>query len=158
MPNVGEQVPDFALPNQDGKTVRLSDYRDKKVVIFSFPKAGSLGCTIQACAFRDEFPKVEGANAVILGISSDKPEDLKKWKQAQKLQYDLLSDPNHVVLDAWDAWGNSLLGGIIKMQSARRSYWVIDENGVLIDAQLGVSPKDSVTKALRALKQTARVS
>ncbi len=151
MPNIGEQVPEFALPNQDGKTVRLSDFRGKKVVIFSFPKANSMGCTMQACAFRDQFPKIENVNAVVLGISGDQPADLKAWKDAQKLQYDLLSDPNHTVLDAWNSWGNTLFG-LIKMDTAKRSYWVIDENGVLIDMQINVGPKESVDKVLRALQ------
>lgn len=150
MLTVGQPVPDFELPNQDGEMIKLSDYRGKNVVIFAFPKANTMGCTMQACAFRDAFPQLESANAVVFGISSDNQDDLAGWKAAKNLQYDLLSDPDHKLLDAWDAWGLDLK--IIKLPvGATRSYWVIDENGVLIDQQIGVGPKDSLTKALEAL-------
>jgi len=150
MLDIGQPVPDFELPNQDGEMIKLSDYRGKRVVIFSFPKANSLGCTMQACAFRDAFPQIESSNAVVFGLSADNQDDLAGWKAAKNLQYDLLSDPDHVVLDAWDAWGLDLK--LIKLPvGATRSYWVIDENGILIDQQVGVGPKDSLKKALKAL-------
>ncbi len=150
MPKVGEQAPDFELPNQDGKPTRLSDYRGKKVVIFAYPKAGTSGCTTQACGFRDEFPKVEAGNAVILGLSPDAPKDNLKWKQAENLPYDLLSDEDHQVLEAWGAWGERSMYGKTYM-GVIRSHWVIDENGVVIDEQLGVSPTDSVKKAVASI-------
>ena len=105
MPAIGQPAPDFELPNQDGKPVRLGDFRGKKVVLFAYPKADTPGCTTQACGFRDHFPRIETKNAVVLGISPDQPEDLLKWKQKQSLPYDLLSDPEHKVLEAWGAWG-----------------------------------------------------
>ena len=100
MPDIGEQAPDFELKNQNGQTVKLSDYRGKKVVLFAFPKAGTSGCTTQACGLRDEFPQIESANATVLGLSPDMPEELLKWKQDENLPYDLLSDPDHAVLEA----------------------------------------------------------
>lgn len=157
MVNIGEQAPDFALPNQDGKVIRLGDLRGKKVVIFAFPQANTAGCTIQACAFRDDFPQIEAENAVVLGISTDGQKALKSWKQNRKLPYDLLSDPDHAVLDQLNAFGMSLFG-LINIPRTTRSYWVIDENGVIIDGQVGVGPKESAEKALATLKrfQTAR--
>ncbi|MEP6987342.1 MAG: peroxiredoxin [Chloroflexota bacterium] len=131
MPNVGQQAPDFELLNQEGKTVHLSDYRGKKVVIFAFPKANTGGCNAQACAFRDELPRLESQNAVVLGVSTDSVETLKGWKQSKKLQYDLLSDSDHKFLEAWGAWGISVLS-LIKIPMAMRSYWVIDEQGKVI--------------------------
>ena len=150
MPKVGEQAPDFELLNQDGKPTKLSDYRGKKVVIFAYPKAGTSGCTTQACGFRDEFPKVEAGNAVILGLSPDAPKDNLKWKQAENLPYDLLSDEDHQVLEAWGAWGERSMYGKTYM-GVIRSHWVIDENGVVIDEQLGISPTDSVKKAVASI-------
>lgn len=155
MPQIGEQAPDFALTNQDGKTVRLSDYRGQKVVLFAFPKANSAGCNTQACAFRDELPDIQARNAVVLGISSDKPEALKRWKEQRNLGYDLLSDPDHTVLQAWSAWGMDILG-LLKLPTAVRSYWVMDEDGVVIAAQVGIGPKDSVEKALAALNAASQ--
>ncbi len=157
MATIGDMAPDFALPNQDGKIVRLSDFRGKKVVIFAFPQANTAGCTMQACAFRDEFPKIETENAVVLGLSTDREKALKSWHEKRKLPYDLLSDPDHVVLDQLNAFGISLFG-LINIPRATRSYWVIDEKGVIIDGQVGVGPKESAEKALATLKrfQTVR--
>lgn len=150
MPNVGENAPDFTLLNQDGEEVRLSDFRGKRVVLFAYPKAGTSGCTVQACGFRDEFPRIEAANTVVLGLSPDKPKDLLKWKTKESLPYDLLSDPDATVLSAWNAWGEKSMYGK-KYMGVIRSHWVIDENGVVIDAQVGISPKDSVELAVKAL-------
>jgi len=152
MANIGEPAPDFALPNQDGKIIHLSDFRGKKVVIFAFPQANTGGCTMQACAFRDEFPKFESGNAVVLGLSNDPQKALKSWKEKRKLPYDLLSDPDHVVLDQLNCFGMSLFG-IINIRRATRSYWVIDENGVIIDGQVGVGPLESVKKAMATLEK-----
>ena len=73
MPAVGEMAPDFELLNQKGESVKLSDYRGKKVLLFAYPKAGTSGCTTQACGFRDNFARIETADAVVLGISPDEP-------------------------------------------------------------------------------------
>jgi peroxiredoxin Q/BCP len=150
MPTIGQPAPDFELPNQDGKTVKLSDFRGKKVILFAFPKADTPGCTTQACGFRDHFPKIEAGNAVVLGISPDQPEDLLKWKKKQNLPYDLLSDPHHKVLDAWGAWGEKTNYGKTYM-GVIRSHWVIDENGILADEQLKISPEKSVEKGVQAV-------
>lgn len=150
MPQVGEQAPDFELPNQDGKMIKLSDYRGKKVILFAYPKAGTSGCTTQACGFRDEFPKIQADNAVVLGISPDEPKDQLKWKIAENLPYDLLCDVDHQVLEAWGAWGEKSMYGK-KYDGVIRSHWVIDENGVVIDEQLKISPTDSVSKAVSSV-------
>ena len=139
MPTIGQPAPDFELPNQDGQPVKLSGFRGKKVILFAFPKADTPGCTTQACGLRDQFPKIEAGNAVVLGISPDAPPDLLKWKQKQSLPYDLLSDPDHRVLEAWGAWGEKTNYGKTYM-GVIRSHWVIDENGVLADEQLKVTP------------------
>jgi peroxiredoxin Q/BCP len=150
MPKTGEAAPDFELVNQDGKTVKLSDFRGKRVILFAYPKAGTDGCTTQACGFRDEFPKIEAGNAVVLGISPDEPKALKKWKDKENLPYDLLSDPDHKIIDAWGAWGERSMYGR-KFMGVIRSHWVIDENGMILDEQVKISPKDSIKKAVKAL-------
>ena len=87
MPAVGEQVPDFELQNQEGETVKLSDYRGKRVILFAYPKAGTGGCTTQACGFRDSYPKIEADNAIVLGISPDEPSANKKWKEKENYKH-----------------------------------------------------------------------
>jgi peroxiredoxin Q/BCP len=147
MPNIGEQAPDFALPNQDGKTVKLSDFRGKKVILFAYPKADTEGCTKQACGLRDNFPRIEAGNAVVLGLSPDPQDALRKWKDKIKLPYDLLSDLDHKVLEEWGAWGEKVNYGK-KYMGVIRSHWVIGEDGKVVDTQLKISPEDSVEKAV----------
>ncbi|GAB1422259.1 thioredoxin-dependent thiol peroxidase [Anaerolineales bacterium] len=150
MPKIGDLAPDFELVNQDGKLVKLSDFRGKKVILFAYPRAATPGCTTQACGFRDEMPQIDAQGTVVLGISPDVPEDLKAWKEDEKLPYDLLSDPEHRVLEAWGAWGERSLYGR-KFMGVIRSHWVIDEDGKILDQQIKVSPTQSVAKALRVI-------
>jgi peroxiredoxin Q/BCP len=150
MPKANEPAPDFELPNQDGKSVKLSDFRGRRVVLFAFPKAATPGCTTQACGFRDSFPAIEAGNAVVLGISPDPPEALRKWKDAENLPYDLLSDTEHEVLDTWGAWGERSMYGR-KFMGVIRSHWVIGEDGTVLDERIKISPEESVKQATRAL-------
>lgn len=158
MLDIGDQAPDFVLLNQDGKPVRLSDFRGKPVVIFTFPKAGTSGCTKQACVMRDTFPMLEQNDAVIIGISADSPEELKAWQQRERLCYDLLSDPNHDVLEKWGVWGMKVL--LFNLPMANRTLWVLDADGVVHARYVPVSPQESGQRALEALatlpSQTAR--
>ena len=150
MPVVGTIAPDFELLNQDGKSVKLSDFRGQKVLLFAYPKAGTSGCTVQACGFRDNFAKIETSNAIVLGLSPDEPAALAKWITEESLQYDLLSDPEHRVLEAWDAWGERSMYGK-KYMGVIRSHWIIGEDGAVLDAQVKVSPKKSIESALKFL-------
>ena len=150
MPAIGDMAPDFELRNQRGETVKLSDYRGRKVLLFAYPKAGTSGCTAQACGFRDNFAQIETAEAVVLGLSPDEPDALAKWIEDENLQYDLLSDPEHQVLEAWQAWGERSMYGK-KYMGVIRSHWIIGEDGVVLDEQLKISPKKSIEKALKFL-------
>lgn len=151
MPAIGTPAPDFELMNQDNQPVRLSNFRGRKVILFAFPRADTPGCTTQACGFRDSLPRFETSNAVVLGISNDPPADLAKWKAKENLPYDLLSDPDHQVLEAWGAWGEKVNYGK-KYMGTIRSHWVIDEDGNILDEQIKVSPTDSVERALKAVE------
>lgn len=147
MPAIGTMAPDFELQNQEGKIVKLSDFRGKKVVIFAYPKADTPGCTKQACGFRDNFNKIETSSAVVLGLSPDEPEDLAKWKKKENLPYDLLADTDHATLEAYGAWGEKTNFGKTYV-GVIRSHWIIGEDGTVLDEQLSVSPEDSVAKAV----------
>lgn len=151
MLEIGQPAPDFELLNQDRKPVRLSDFRGKKVILFAFPRADTPGCTTQACGFRDNLPRFETKNAVVLGISDDSPEDLAKWREKQNFTYDFLSDPDHKVLEQYGAWGEKVSFGK-KSVGTLRSHWVIDENGILIDQWIKISPTDSYEEALKLIE------
>ena len=154
MPDVGKMAPDFALKNQENKLVRLSDCRGKRVIIFAFPKANTYGCNKQACSFRDVFPRIASQNALVFGVSSDSTATLAAWKKRKQLQYDLLSDPEHKMLEAWEAWGIDLK--LFKLPlGATRSYWVIDEKGILVEQKIGARPAESVEKALASVGRLA---
>lgn len=153
---VGQQASDFELLNQDGERIRLSDYRGKKVIVFAFPKANTPGCNAQACGFRDEFFTIRSSRAVVLGISPDSAELLRRWKTQKNLPYDLLSDPDHRVLEQWGAWGITVLGAI-RLPMVNRSMWVIDETGVILDEQINVSPAESVRRALAVVGEVEQL-
>lgn len=148
MPEIGEIAPDFELLNQDGQVTRLSDFRGQTVILFAYPKAATPGCTTQACGLRDAWPTFEAYNATVIGISPDMPEALKAWKEAEKLPYTLVSDPDHQVLEAWGAWGEKSMYGKTYM-GVIRSHWVIDPDGKIMDVQLKISPEKSIEKAVK---------
>lgn len=151
MPKIGDIAPDFELLDQDGKPVKLSDFRGKKVIIFAYPKAATPGCTTQACGFRDNFPRIETSNAVVLGVSPDDVADLKKWKEQEHFQYSLLADPEHKMMEAWGAWGERSMYGKTYM-GVIRSHWVIDEEGRVVDERIKISPEESVKQALNVVE------
>jgi peroxiredoxin Q/BCP len=147
MLNVGDSAPDFELLTDEGKPVKLSDFRGQQVVLFFYPKADTPGCTIQACGFRDNYPVIESAGATVFGISPDQPEELATWRAKLGFPYNLLADPDHKVADAYDVWGEKILYGK-KVIGIIRSHFVIDEAGQVADIQYKVSPEDSVSRAV----------
>ena len=96
--HTGDQMEDFSLQNQDGKTIHLSDYRDSPVILFFYPRADTPGCTLESCGFRDIFKKFQKAGIVVLGISRDTVKAQKKFKEKYELPYDLLADPEMVLI------------------------------------------------------------
>jgi peroxiredoxin Q/BCP len=87
----------------------------------------------------------------VLGLSPDERDALLKWKKKESLPYDLLSDPDHAVLEAWGVWGEKSMYGK-KYMGVIRSHWVIGEDGTILDARIKVSPEDSVALAMKALE------
>lgn len=144
------KAPSFTLKNQDNESVSLSDFKGKRVLLFFFPKADTPGCTIQACGFRDNFPKIEEQNATVIGMSADSPAELKKWKDKQRLPYTLLSDPDHAVATAYGVWDQKSMFGK-KYFGITRSHFIIDEDGNLEVEARKVGPLDSIKKGTKAL-------
>ncbi|MCB0032025.1 MAG: thioredoxin-dependent thiol peroxidase [Anaerolineales bacterium] len=150
MLEVGQMAPDFELLNDEGNSVKLSDYRGQRVVLFFYPKAATPGCTTQACGFRDNFPQIEAAGGTVLGVSPDSVADLAKWRAAENLPYNLLSDPDNEVSQLYNAYGEKSMYGNTYM-GVIRSHFVIDAEGKFEDVQIKVSPKDSINRALKQL-------
>jgi peroxiredoxin Q/BCP len=147
---IGDKAPDFELLNSKEVPVKLSDFLGKRVVLFFYPRAGTSGCTTQACGFRDNFPTFEAANATVVGVSPDEPAALAKWIEKENLPYTLLSDPDHRVADQYGVWGEKSMYGR-KYMGIIRSHFVIDAEGKFEDIQVKVSPKNSVARALTTI-------
>ena len=130
MLKVGDKAPDFTLQNQDENPVSLSDYKNKKVVLWFYPKASTPGWTVEGKGFRDEFQQFEEKNIQLLGCSADPPKKQKKFCEKQKFTYPLLSDETHEMLEAYEAWGKKKFMGREYMGIFRITY-IIDENGII---------------------------
>jgi thioredoxin-dependent peroxiredoxin len=141
---VGDPAPDFALPDEHGAIVRLSDLRGRRVVVYFYPMDDTPGCTIQACGFRDAYPQIEEQNAAVLGISPDGEDSHQAFKSKFDLPFTLLVDADHAVAEAYGAW-NGERGWV------RRSHFIVDEAGNLADVHVGVKADESVQLALEAL-------
>lgn len=128
MPAVGDAAPDFALADQDGKTVKLSDFQGKHVVLYFYPKDDTPGCTKEACGFRDDFAKFTKKGVVILGVSPDDPKSHKKFVDKYELPFNLLADTDKTVCQAYDVWKEKNMYGR-KSMGVERTTFVIGPDG-----------------------------
>lgn len=144
------KAPQFTLLNDQNQPISLADFRGQRVLIFFFPKAGTPGCTVQACGFRDNFPKITEQNATVIGISPDLPAELARWKAQHNLPYTLLSDPNHSVAEAFGVWTERSMFGH-KYMGISRSHFIIDTAGNIEVEEKKVSPLTSVHKGTKSL-------
>ena len=149
-PAIGDLAPEFETTTDTGATVRLADFRGKRVVLYFYPKDDTPGCTTQACGFRDNYPLIEEKNAVVLGVSPDGQKSHQKFRTKFDLPFTLLVDEDHAIAEAYGVWGEKSMYGKTYM-GVTRSHFVIDEQGRIADAQVKVSPAESVERALQAL-------
>ena len=144
----GDKAPAFALADQSGKKVKLSDFKGRKVLVYFYPKADTPGCTTQACELRDVSGDV--GDTAIVGISPDPPAKQAKFDTKYGLGFPLLADEDHGVADAYDVWGEKSMYGK-KYMGIVRSAFLIDEKGKVEQAWYKVSPKDTATNLVKAL-------
>lgn len=130
---VGDKAPAFALKTTEGKTVKLSDFKGKKVVLYFYPKDDTPGCTKQACGFRDDFAQLNNRGIVVLGVSGDDQASHQKFTEKYSLPFTLLSDPDHTTMEKYGAWGEKNMYGK-KFMAVLRITYVIDEEGRIAHA------------------------
>lgn len=140
---IGSAAPAFKLKNQDEKPIALADYKGKKVIVYFYPAASTPGCTTQACDFRDNINSLKSAGYVVLGISPDEPEKLKKFKEKEKLNFELLSDPENKIQQKYGAYGEKSMYGKTYMGTIRSTF-VVDKSGKLEHAFYNVKAKGHI--------------
>lgn len=152
-----QQAPDFSLLDENGKQHSLQDYAGRWLVLYFYPKDGTSGCTAEACSFRDEREAIaELGNAVVVGVSKDSVASHKKFVEKHGLNFTLLSDPDHAVIEAYDSWKPKKFMGRDYMGTERNTF-IISPAGTVAKKYEGVDPKThaaQIIKDLRAL-QTA---
>ena len=146
--SAGDLAPDFTLPTADGGTLSLSDLRGSHVIVYFYPAAGTPGCTLEAVNFRDSSAVLAAAGYRLVGVSPDAPDRLASFAADEHLDYPLLADPEHSVLDAWGAWGEKTLYGRL-ITGVIRSTVVVDPTGHVELAQYNVRATGHVERLLR---------
>jgi thioredoxin-dependent peroxiredoxin len=146
----GDRAPDFTLPDQDGREVSLSDLAGKTVVLYFYPKADTPGCTTQACSIRDRSGEYEAAGAVVIGVSPDSVEAVKKFHDKYSLNFTLLADADHAVAERFGTWMEKTNYGKTYW-GVQRSTFIIDGDGTVARVFPKVSPKTHDDVLLEAL-------
>ena len=147
MLEVGMKAPDFSLPDENGVNHKLSDYLGKRVILYFYPKDNTPGCTAQACGFSDLYPQISEKDAIVLGVSKDSIKSHKNFKEKFNLAFTLLSDSELEVIKLYDVWKEKKLYGKVSMGVLRTTY-LIDENGIIINANDKVKAKDNPNQLL----------
>ena len=136
---VGQKAPAFSLKNSDGKTVKLSDFKGKKVVLYFYPRDMTPGCTTEACNFRDDYSALQKKGIEVIGVSADDVASHKKFADKYSLPFTLVSDPEHAMIEKYGAWAEKSMYGKKYWGVARITY-LIDEEGKIAHVFPKVKP------------------
>ncbi|MCP1662524.1 MAG: thioredoxin-dependent thiol peroxidase [Methanocalculus sp. MSAO_Arc1] len=147
---VGMPAPDFCLPDADEQMVCLSEHRGRFVVVYFYPRDNTSGCTLEARSFTEELDAFTDANAVVLGISPDSPKSHKRFAEKQSLAVTLLSDPDHMVSDAYGVWVLKKMYGRESM-GILRSTFLLDPEGKIAHIWRKVKVKGHVDEVMAKL-------
>ena len=150
MLETGTKAPDFSLPDQNGSTVRLSDFQGKKVVLYFYSKDNTPGCTRQACAFAASYEQFKTQNVIVIGISKDSVASHLKFSQKHDLPFILLSDPELQAIQAYGVWQEKKLYGKVSMGVVRTTY-IINEQGIIEKVMPKVKPDTNAAEILAYL-------
>ena len=150
MLNVGDKAPDFSLQSQSGETVRLSDFRGTRVVLYFYPKDNTPGCTRQACAFAGAYEAFQEKGVVVIGISRDSTASHARFAEKHSLPFTLLSDPDRLAIEPYGVWQEKKLYGKVSFGIVRTTF-LIDENGIIERIMPRVKPDTNAAEILACL-------
>ena len=146
--NIGDEAPDFAIPDQDGIVHKLADYRGRKLIIYFYPKDDTPGCTAQACNLRDNYYDLRQKGYEIIGVSVDDEKSHQKFIQKFELPFTLLSDTNKTMVEAYGVWQEKSMYGRKYMGTMRYTF-IIDENGIIQDIITKVDTKEHAAQLVK---------
>ena len=150
----GDKAPDFSLPDQDGREVKLGDFAGQMLVLYFYPKADTPGCTTQACGVRDHAPDYAETGATVLGVSPDPVAKVKKFHDKQSLNFTLLADEGHHVADEYGVWVEKSMYGR-KYFGNERTTFVIGPDGKVAEVLRKVKPAEHDKLVLKALGEAS---
>ena len=148
MLTIGTPAPAFEGLDENGNTVRLTDFAGKKLVLYFYPKDSTPGCTSEACNLRDNYERFLALGYQVLGVSKDSAESHQRFIAKYDLPFHLISDPDCTILKAYEAWGVKKMYGRETMGTLRTTY-VIDEQGIIVDAIGKVNPKAHAAQIIK---------
>jgi peroxiredoxin Q/BCP len=146
----GDVAPAFSLTDQHGDTVRLEDFRGRRVLVYFYPAADTPGCTTQSCDVRDHREELSDLGVDVVGISPDVPEDQLAFDEKFSLGFPLLADADHAVAEAWGAWGEKNMYGKVSV-GLIRSAFLVGGDGRIEKAWYRVPAAETVSRAMNAL-------
>lgn len=146
----GQKAPSFTLKDASGAEVSSADFQGRDLIIYFYPKAGTPGCTTEACDFRDNLSSLQAAGYEVVGISPDSPESLQDFAEEEGLTFPLLSDPDNETAQAFGSYGEKTIQGKT-IQGTLRSTFVMDAHGTLTHAEYDVDAQGHVAALRRKL-------
>jgi peroxiredoxin Q/BCP len=144
---IGDNAPQFEAKDNTGKTIKLADYKGKKLVLFFYPKASTPGCTNEACDLRDNYQAFLAKGYDVLGVSADAAKKQQNWINKHELPFPLLADEDKAVIEAFGVWGPKKFMGK-EYDGIHRTTFVIDENGLIENIILKVKTKAHAAQIL----------
>ncbi len=151
IPSENTPAPDFSLPDETGKSHKLSDYIGKPVILYFYPKDDTPGCTVEACSFRDNYKEFKDVGAVVLGVSPDSIRSHAKFKEKHSLSFTLLADEHHAVCELYGVWARKKYMGR-EYDGVLRTTFIITTDGKIKKVFQNVKPPDHAREVLEAIK------
>ena len=145
--NIGDKAPEVLGVNENGDTVRLSDFAGKKLVLYFYPKDNTPGCTAEACSLRDGMNELQDAGYVVLGVSKDSAKSHQNFKEKHNLPFSLIADTEHILSESFSTWGEKKMYGKTTIGMIRKTF-IINEDGIIIDIINKVDTKNAASQIL----------